>query len=130
MKSLMDHLFTHTPVKANKADTGNRKRPRPALRRTKSYNPLALEPEEKMEAEAGNSNSAAAAAANDNKECRVCNKSFKHFGHLFNHMRKFHGDDGEEEQTETGRDIETPAWRATDAADNEVSLPLSNCDRI
>ena len=129
MKSLMDHLFTHTPVKANKADTGNRKRPRPALRRTKSYNPLALEPEEKMEAEAGNSN-LAAAAANDNKECRVCKKSFKHFGHLFNHMRKFHngGDDNDggekKKQQRSGRDIETPAWRLSDDPDNEVSSSI------
>ena len=56
------------------------------------------------------------------RECRVCNKTFKHFGHLFNHMRKFHGDDGEKEQSGTGRDVETPAWRAVDAPDHEVSL--------
>lgn len=60
------------------------------------------------------------------RECRVCNKTFKHFGHLFNHMRKFHGDDmvhGEKkQQAGTDEDIETPAWRLSDAPENEVSL--------
>ena len=117
MSALMDHLFTHTPVKTSRANnTGNRGRPRPALRKSKSYNPLALEKKKEEEAEAGNSN------PNENKECKKCNKSFKHFGHLFNHMRKFHGDNGEKEQSGTGRDVETPAWRAVDAPDHEVRL--------
>lgn len=53
MKSLMEHLFTHTPVKANISMKVNKGRPRPALRKSKSYNPLAFEPKERKEVRLG-----------------------------------------------------------------------------
>ena len=116
LQLLMDHLFTHTPVKAkggngSKAAPGNRGRPR----KTKSYNPLAV-----TDDEAGNSNM----MVSEDKDCKVCRKTFKHFGHLFNHMRKFHPEEnsgGEKvKQKAAAKDIETPSWRIREAPDDVV----------
>ena len=121
LQLLMDHLFTHTPVNKSgskaTSGTGNRGRPR----KTKSYNPLAVAAAADEEAEAGNSN---AVAASDDKECKVCRKTFKHFGHLFNHMRKFHAEDNDgekERQKAAAKVIETPSWRIREAPVDVVS---------
>ena len=120
LQLLMDHLFTHTPVakggNGSKATPGNRGRPR----KTKSYNPLAATAAADDEAGAGNSN----ITASDDKDCKVCRKTFKHFGHLFNHMRKFHPEEnsGEKEKQKAAvKEIETPSWRIREAPDDVVS---------
>ena len=127
MKTLMDHLFTHTPVKTSSSKapgTGGRGRPRPALRKTKSFNPLARENvvEETL---ADNSNSAA--PSNENKDCRICKKSFKHFGHLFNHMRKFHPNREGEERSEDLQ-VDTKSAEETQPENEGESHDLSNMD--
>ena len=75
--------------------TPKKGRPRPALRKTKSYNPLAVvsakeRVDDKVVDDQEWEGSPISVAITNEKECRVCKKSFKHFGHLFNHMKKFH----------------------------------------
>ena len=43
MRKFHEGIVVEGADETDKADTGNRKRPRPALKKTKSYNPLALD---------------------------------------------------------------------------------------